>query len=288
MKNIYIHIGMQKTGSTWLQNNYFPKIESHDVICKQSFRHLFYDLNPDKDLIITYENYVGYPHPLPCRAWNGWMDTRDSAFKNLSSFFPSADIVLVIRRQPDFIKSLYNQYVKVGGNITFDDYWTGDCFNSFEKGAIKYTDLVQQIDDNFKGRILVLDFDLFVNDKKRFSEVLNGFFGQVNTIDLTESYQSLVNKSLRWKDIRALLSAYKLFGNKYHPNARIKLHRRLFKALRWVSVNFYSAFFSNETAVSEEHLKSIEAYYSDDWTAITSLMKGGYFIKQGDKISHDF
>lgn len=287
MKKVYLHIGMQKTGSTWLQNHYFPKIETHDVVYKESFRHMFYNLNPDKDLIITYENYVGYPHPLPSRKWNGWMETRDSAFKNLASFFPDADIILVVRRQPDFIKSLYNQYVKVGGNITFDDYWKGGCHNSFEKDAVKYTELLQHISDNFNGRILVINFDLFVKDKKRFSQVLNGFFGQVNAIDLTESYQSLVNKSLRWKDIRALLSAYKIFGNKYHPDAKIKLPNRVFKVLRWLSVNVYSRFFSNETAVNDEHVKSMESFYADDWAAITSMMKDGYFVKEGDKVSHD-
>jgi hypothetical protein len=209
MKNkIFIHIGMQKTGSTWLQTIVFPKIVSHDVVYKETFRELISKLS-EKDKIISYENYVGYPHLLKIRGLNGWLETRKKSFSNLSELFPNADIILVVRKQSELIRSLYNQYIKVGGNITFYDYWMGNNNPyAIERNALMYRDLICDIKKYFSGRILIMNFDLFKNNKIRFFEVLSEFVGGLNPVDLKSDEVKIVNRSLPPNQIRALLFSY--------------------------------------------------------------------------------
>lgn len=276
-KKIYIHVGMQKTGSTWLQSEYFPKITTHDVIYKESFRNIFYGLT-DKDLLITYENYVGYPHILKSEDRNGWMDTRSKAIRNLAAFFPKADIILVIRKQSSLIGSLYNQYIKVGGNITLKDYWKGDDKYSLEREALLYNDLIKDLKRHFKGRVLVLDFDLFIHDKNKFSTILSDFLGGVNSFDCKDSFSKKVNSSLRWKDINALLFLYKFVGNGHNPKVRFKLNNRSFKVARWFAIHMLSYFFPNTSSFSVELKSAMSVFYEADWQSVSDKMQDGYFI----------
>lgn len=274
---IYIHIGMPKTGSTWLQTEFFPKVDSHDIIYKERFRKLMYYLT-DKDKIITYENYVGYSHLVKNRNLDGWLKTRDKAFSNLSKLFPNADIILVVREQVELIRSLYNQYVKVGESVNFEDYW--DCKRKYtiDKEALLYRRLIEELKASFRGRILVLGFDLFKKDKGKFIEILSKYVGGINDIDFAINTENIINKSLKAREIRSLLFFYKYFGNAYNPEALIVLRKRLFKIMRYFVVKWLSIIFSNKSVESEEILKEIETYYSEDWKYISSRLDGGYFI----------
>jgi hypothetical protein len=274
---------MQKTGSTWLQQLIFPQIQSLDIIYKDSFRESIYKWQ-NKNLLVSYENYVGFPHYVEERLLNGFMSTRRNALRNLGELFPNANVVLVLREQVSFIKSLYNQYIKVGGSISFSEYIYGEGKYSLEKDALKYENLINEIRECIDGEILVVNFSLFKENKKKFGSVISEFLDAKENIDFESSGSRSVNKSLTNRQILLLRRINSVFKNKYSPKG-IYLPRPIYKALRAAIVKTTGAESKHdETLLTEKDEEYLKAYYSDDWSAITHRMgREGFFVLSNGK-----
>jgi hypothetical protein len=135
MKNIYIHIGIQKTGTTFLQELCFPHLKELHYIHKENYstpppdgivgrlsriantNPLFLHLEKEKEeldcllqavkeetVLISYERLFGN---LSFNFYDNFNTTR-----SLKYLFPTAKIILVIRRQDDLLESLYKQCLR--------------------------------------------------------------------------------------------------------------------------------------------------------------------------------
>ncbi|VEP12699.1 conserved hypothetical protein [Hyella patelloides LEGE 07179] len=132
MKKTYIHIGIPKTATTYLQNQIFPHIKSAYYVGRpytqenHAFNLLQYadntlfkpikfaneldkinKLASDKEyILISDEKFFGL---TTCNFIN-----RSLIAERLSSAMPNAEILIFIRNQEDFILSMYKQHVKMG------------------------------------------------------------------------------------------------------------------------------------------------------------------------------
>lgn len=128
-----VHIGYPKTASTWLQEAFFPHLNNAGLVPKSTIVETFMEPGalsfvPDVArrrlraavpgrMIVSCENLSGYPHNGGAR---GAM-SKDLAYR-LRATLPDADIVVVIRRQPDILAASYAQYVRHGGTHPPDRY----------------------------------------------------------------------------------------------------------------------------------------------------------------------
>jgi hypothetical protein len=136
MKNrkVIIHIGLQKTASTYLQKIVFPKInhtiylsrpytqENFAFNCLQYADDSLYDASMMIEEVDRIEKKLGQDNNKPllisdelfsgCPSYN--FINRGIIAKRLSKVFPDAEIILFIRGQVNLIESMYNQRVKVG------------------------------------------------------------------------------------------------------------------------------------------------------------------------------
>lgn len=173
MSNVFIHVGLHKTASTFFQTEVFPYFE--DTICltrpytqqSRGFNKLQFaddtvyqpeelkleleQINkPNKNIIISDECLSGEPH-------TNYLN-RSSIANRLSEFFPQAEIFLFLRGQKDILLSLYNQYVKMGGtepihdyiwlpkeNYTYDMYCSEEKRNYWKKSTRYYNHLAKNI-----------------------------------------------------------------------------------------------------------------------------------------------
>lgn len=278
MKNrVIIHVGMPKTGSTWLQSHIFPQVTSHNIIYKQYFRDLMYELDPAKDTLISYENYAGFPHKVDTHTLNGWCETRKKALQNLANLFPQAEIILVIRDHIDLLNSLYNQYIKVGGCIDFKEFALGTSFYSLEKNALLYESLIKEIKTQFPSRLLIIDYKLFKTDKKRFGQSFFNFIGSNDRIDFDTFAGLMVNSSLPPRQIRSQLVMNKIFSNKYSPGG-IKISKNFFKIIRSLSGTTLSYFFSNKPFCDSEITRELSDYFFEDREYVRRLLHNGFAI----------
>ena len=124
-----IHIGYPKTASSWLQEEFFPKIENCTMIPRKKIQHYFLDpgafefnvenvkkefqAEKDKHLLLSDELLLGRLRPGGVKGFV----TKEVA-NRLYSVFPDAHIILFIRNQVDMIASTYLQYVRSGGNYS--------------------------------------------------------------------------------------------------------------------------------------------------------------------------
>ena len=110
---IIIHVGLHKTGTSFLQKNVFEKLK------EISYRYGFSLDDPpakEKKNLISYEALSGRPF-LP-----NYPDTRYIIANRLKRIFPTAKIIVGIRDIKLWKKSLYYQYIISGGILNYNQY----------------------------------------------------------------------------------------------------------------------------------------------------------------------
>ncbi len=280
-RKIIIHLGMPKTGSTWLQTCMLPKLRRVDVCHRESFRFSILGWS-NRNILISYENYVGYPYVLESRNMHGWINTRNRALNNLSLLCPGADVILVVRNQTELVKSLYNQYIRIGGSLSFHDYVSGNSKYSLEKEALEYAPLIKQIRDNFSGRLLLINYRLFKDDKEKFGRIFLDFIGSDENIDFTGPSETMINESLTETQISYMNVFNKIVHNEYSPTGLKlpgrKTYKRLRKLVLWTAKLISGH--KSHGIYNTEDMKVIEKYFSDDWKRLNIAMKGDCLVME--------
>lgn len=132
----FIHIGYQKSATTWLQkNNFFhPDVQLFDV-GKNS--QLFNDFIYDSDFFFDefkyryqFEKIINSEKKRCCygisweRLCGDLYNGSDSKriVDRLYSVFGRVKIIITIRSQLTMIKSAYSQYIKMGGTCSFEKF----------------------------------------------------------------------------------------------------------------------------------------------------------------------
>jgi len=147
----YVHIGYPKSGSTWLQWNLFPKHRQifhlgraygdtiidddvrlvlwSDLIEKPEF--LFDEAAARRCFVRYFEQAeamsgitaCGISHELITNTAHGRVDLSERARRVARIFGPGTEIIMVVRNQLSFIRSLYTGLLKEGGiTRTYDQF----------------------------------------------------------------------------------------------------------------------------------------------------------------------
>ncbi len=164
-----IHIGYPKTGTTWLQKEFFPRVNQYEKLIKspilkniynpdvsqQNLNKIFKPYTEKTNLIISDEDLVTDKpnHPSPF-----------IKAERIKYLFPDAHIVLFIRNQNDILVSAYDQYIKGGGTLHFKKY----IALLIEAGKInhwQYHKIIQKYFSLFgKNNIKIFLFEDFKNN----------------------------------------------------------------------------------------------------------------------------
>lgn len=128
-KELIIHIGLHKTGSSFLQHCVFPKLKGVNYIYKPE-NPLFAPILASKiNLISDEEISLSMPH-------------NSDRFRTLDAMhmqYPDAKIIIGVRSITPWLDSCYAQYIKTGGSLTFYEYIKD---NRFFMSPIEYYDYV--------------------------------------------------------------------------------------------------------------------------------------------------
>jgi hypothetical protein len=209
--SVLLHIGLPKTGTTFLQEQIFPKLSGFDMpylddgelarALRDAVQEnpLFRDLapvakqlaerqkrHPKKTLLISDERLIG-------ASYFGFRDSISIA-EALKELFPRAKILFVIRRQDEFVDSLYRQALHEYHSVplaTFlggrgKDYLPDKPFRNildrpFPHADLpvldwsRYVDLYERLfgADN----VLVLPYELLKADNRAFLDRIYAFIG---------------------------------------------------------------------------------------------------------------
>lgn len=200
MKTRYIHIGYPKTATSTLQAYFFPKhpellhlnmknirdAVQIDMLCKDS---LNYRNSEVKKVFAPYLEQadrsdkckaVGISYESLSFSFDGGSADRGLIAKRLYDLFGEAKIIITIRNQFDFIQSLYNESIRVGSYLSFDqfleaNYWR---FYTYLFSQIYYYDIFECYTALFgKDNIKVVLFEEFKDDPNRMINQICSFLG---------------------------------------------------------------------------------------------------------------
>ncbi|MCB9233630.1 MAG: sulfotransferase [Bacteroidia bacterium] len=199
-----IHVGMPKTATTFLQKEVFPKVEGAfyygrdhdlwDLIFHLPFKHRrFEDVGAlqariaaarerigEKTLLISHESLSGHP-------WHNFMNHEEGAAM-LKELFPEAKILITLRRQDDFLESLYLHSLQVGFAQKVNRFLN---FEQGKFGSYRYNgglnidvhkldyawmvDVYAELFD--RENVLVLPYEEIKKDSKGFLDKIFAFAG---------------------------------------------------------------------------------------------------------------
>lgn len=162
--DIILHIGLHKTGTTFLQRCFFPELELDFHRSVNAFDHQRSTRLKYRKLLISDENLSGRPWIRPkfrsdLEGGGRWIENFEACVLNLKDVFPNAKIILGVREHMSLLTSLYLQYLHEGGIREVDDFFHMDASAG---GIIGFEDLkfrrrIEFLMKYFDGRVFVYD-----------------------------------------------------------------------------------------------------------------------------------
>lgn len=258
---VYVHLGIHKTGSSFLQKEFFPKYEGKLCFLDRSKLSLFkayvltaddfeFDANKAMDffmhalgensgcerVIMSDEEFYGNPYIAS-------IDRKRNFDRLFEIFGNTLNCVVFLRNQQSLLNSLYNQYVKTGGTASFEK------FLSYKKYPLNFN-LTYLIYDRYisylknvlgKDRIKVYLYEDFLQNKLEVLCDLNYFISKSNEdLSVLIDTNKNVNSSLKNGNIPLLRIINKFTSSPKEPFLLLglnfhKVTRRVFLGL---SFNF--------------------------------------------------
>jgi hypothetical protein len=206
--NLIIHIGLHKTGTTFIQNEIFPKFKSIQTIRAWHTQRNIFNTGLRKHILITDEGMSGNP-------WGGnYIKEFEININKIKLIYNNPKIIFGIRKQNALLLSLYKQHLQEKGWVEIDVF-----FNKNNTGIVKIEDLY------FENRINILN--------QNFKDVF--YYSQEQ---LLKSPQSFIDNLILFLKIN---EDVRLLGNikKYNVGVSSSLQVKVLKKLNYLSSKPY-------------------------------------------------
>ena len=243
---IYLHIGMQRTGTTFLQRNVFPNIRNINIVDFDRYgtdsvrntelfsilcnienysyetvrRKVYRRFKADKINLISNENIYGriLTHD----------DKRFEKLHKIQQYFPEAKIIFGIRNKKDLALSWYNKYVQEGGVASLQDFLTKIS------NRINYEPYIKYLFRLFgKRNVYIYEFGNMKKDIHCYVKGICDFMG----VKMPTFRNEKLNISYSMWQLKVALIVNQFFKTSLNPNGIIPLkfpwhlpHRIIFKS----------------------------------------------------------
>ena len=199
-----IHVGLPKTGTTFLQKVVFPCMKEVNLLSRYSFVPPNYiitgGLSKNKINLISDESLFGSVYLD--KSHKSGMEIAD----NLVKLFPDAKIIVTFREKEPWINSLYQHFLRVPDRYrkinNYDDFMN----NYFDKKCLNFDKYESYLKKKFK-EVLVLQYEDLKNDDTIFVKEICDFIGaklpiyeniRVNPSVLNQKSYSILNRFSRY------------------------------------------------------------------------------------------
>ncbi|UCH15430.1 MAG: hypothetical protein JSV22_05550 [Bacteroidales bacterium] len=277
MNNTIVHIGYPKTGTTWFQKEFFPKVRDYEFFSPLTMRKLFGEriskISPEavknklvrnrKNVIISDESMIG-----------GFKKIRHNALQYRKAF-NSATIIVFIRNQFELLMSAYSQYIKEGGEKRINDFLFIEDKNSLYGGKKYLYDSTIQIYQEIFGEENVhvyLFEDFRLNPRLFIERFCKRYNFQINIDKL--------NFSRKNKKLSGFLLSVKRYSNYLTKKQPPWINSAIVKKKYLVHIPFWNGFTQRlfelnnsidgigreiqyKDIISERNLKIIKDYFAD-------------------------
>ncbi|MCF8337826.1 MAG: sulfotransferase domain-containing protein [Bacteroidales bacterium] len=256
--DIIFHVGLEKTGTTFLQQSVFPNFKNIHYVRKRNFRYIddIVAKHPDKKIFLSHEfgRHDFYPK-----------------IKKFAEKYPHAKTIIVFRHHDEWIASYYRFLVKRGLKENFNEFF--DIENN--QGRWKIEDLyyypeIEFLENHFFQKPLVLFHDDLKHEPKKFIEQIANYAGikDMNPISYKARHKSYNDKELKFRLWVTQNTIFKEIHRQGHTK-RGKLRRLYNRIIRYTTLYFAKllpdAWINYQILVPQDQLKKIKDFYLDDW-----------------------
>lgn len=267
---IFFHVGLGKTASTYLQYEVFPKLQGINYIQRTRYNHY-------QEII---KNHTADKH-LISREF-------DRQFFNevgkMAKFDPNARIIIVLRRNESWIASQYRRYLKNGGFKTFSEFL--DLENNegwWEKEEVYFYPKLQYIEENFNHKPLVLFHDELKHNPYQFIKRIVDYTG--TTFDKNKISLKPSHKSYSTKQLLIIRDVSKKIFKSDEVKAKTKTWHYIKFRSRWLLCHLIlyaanlasSSITKRKELIPESELEKVRKIYGDDWQKCLEFTKNNSY-----------
>jgi len=260
VKKIFFHVGLAKTGTTYLQHKFFPKLKGIRYIQRTKYRDFKYVQIIEKT---DYDRYL---------ISNEFDRQLKKEVNNIASVYPYAKIIMVLRRHDYWIASQYKRRIKNGYSFYFKEFIDLEKDQGFWKQKdLYFYPMIKMIENKFKSRPLVLFYRDLRNDPYLFLEKIAKFLGATfdkESVDLSPKHRSFNEKQLKIirKFSRFLFSQNFEYSDKYWVSKIQRLFRMIPRYFILFASQLAPDFLVEESPlIPEKELEKARKHYEDDW-----------------------
>lgn len=257
-KQIFFHVGLAKTASTWLQLKVFPE-----------FRGIFYVKNTRYRRYASIISRSRYPKVLVSREFDRQLEREVSRF---AALYPQARPIIVLRRHDSWIASQYRRRVKNGFGLPFEAFFDLEK----DQGYWKQSDLyflpkLRLLEKYFSRRPLVLFYEDLKADPTVFVDRMAQFCGvdfdkkRISLLPYHASYTDKQLKVLRSVSRYLMSPVQKLSGSRIGQWFQKRARSLFLYSVLYPSLLIPDAWLPEEELIPNEQLERIRKQYADDW-----------------------
>jgi hypothetical protein len=265
-KEIYFHVGLAKTATTFLQYRVFPYFKNVHYLQRTHYKHFKKSIeNADADKIFISNEFD--------RQLEREMD-------NFSEHYPHARPIIVLRRHDKWIASQYRRSVKNGNTNDFEDYIDLDNDQgNWKQEELYFYPKIKYLEKKFDHKPLVLFFEELKEDSfayfDRFADYMDADYNKkdINTNPKHKAYSDKQLKVIKEATKKGLKSEID-----YSDIYLVRKVQRLIKMIPRYLV-LYSALLMPDSWIRDnplvpaDHLKRVKEFYKKDWNKCKEYAK---------------
>ena len=265
-KQIFYHVGLERTGTTFLQKSVFPHFDEIRYIPKRAFTNAVD--------IIRNENHTKFLVSKEPEV-NDLFEPEVRAF---AVHFPHAQPIVVFRPHAQWVESQFKRFIKNGYPMTIHQLIDlKDDRGMFLQEHLNYQRILQILARHFDKQPIVLSYPDLQAHPKSFVQTLAHIMNvsaNFSSISFKQRHTSYNNKQLR-----ALLRVMRYIDIKRHrprkKGALHALHGYYKDIVRYLVIHtaplLPDGLISSESLIDQRTKHEISEKYAADWQYVMSI-----------------
>ena len=258
LQKVYFHVGISKTGSTFLQKKVFPLLSEISYIPTNRYQNIFLEIEKIK-----------FGNILVSREFDRQFEKEVVKFSNKH---PQSTPIIVLRRHEEYFASQYRRFVKNGFTGELSDFLSLENDSGFfKKIHFNFKHQIDVLSKAFSQKPIVLFHHHLKSSPKKFVADFCEYTGSkvnIEEVNFTKKHGSYSEKQL--KTIRFAAKYFDLRKRRVFKNPLLHLGWRFLHAIvrygiLYISFVMPKFIYSKEPLIDPEYLKKIRDYFKDDW-----------------------